>query len=294
MYWFLLSLMCAFFSASQAAYGKKLAMRGQHMLIAWVVFFFSTPFFGAYLIFKKVPFPEISPRFLLLLLAVVLLNILANTLYFKALKVGQLSRDLPLLSLSPIFMMLTTYLMVGQKITPLGAVAIVVMVIGSFVLQRENGSSIKVMALALWRVAGTRLMLMVALIWSISANMDKLCINEVGSLWYPFLFSLSFGIVFLPLLLYKKVPIWSETRIYWKQFLMLGLINALAILPQMLAVEVAPHVAYVVSIKRGGYLLFGIIFGAVFFKERNLGWRIFGAAWIIVGLVILSLNAISG
>jgi len=203
-----------------------------------------------------------------------------------------LVRDLPLLSLSPVFMMLTSYVMVGQTISLAGAGAILVMMGGSFVLQHKRGLGPAEMLRAFAREKGTRLMLLVAFLWSITSNFDKLCIMEVGPHWYPFFFAVTFSLLYLPFLLRQKVPLAEGFRTSWLSLLLMGLFTVLAIMPQMLAVDVAPHVAYVITIKRSGWLLFGILFGALFFHERNLAWRIAGAFLIMIGLGILLADAV--
>jgi len=293
MYWFFMAMICALFAASQAAAAKKLMYKSDFIFAIWATMLFSLPFYAAYLFLADAPVPHPTPAFFLYLACGTGLNVLAMSLYYKSLSIGEISRDLPLLSLSPVFMMLTSYLMLGQGLDMIGACAILIMFIGAFILQKQSGLKLRDTVGALFREKGSRLMLLVAFMWSITANFDKLCINEIGGQWYPIAFSITSTILFLPVLLYRKVPLADEFRRNWKYLWILGLFLTLTILPQMLAVAVAPHVAYVITIKRGGYLLFGIIFGAIFFGEKNIGWRIVGGLWILLGLSLLLYNAVN-
>ncbi len=293
MYWFFMALICALFAASQAAVAKKLTRSSDFMFAVWATMLFSLPFYAVYLFLSDARLPDLSPSFFVYLLCGTSLNVMANSLYYKSLSIGEISRDLPLLSLSPVFMMLTSYVMLGQGLDLSGAAAIVIMFFGAFVLQKQRGVRLCDTISSLFSEKGSRLMLLVAFLWSVTANFDKLCINEIGGQWYPAAFSLTSAVLFIPVLLRRRISMVGEFRRNWKYLWILGLFLAMTILPQMLAVASAPHVAYVITIKRGGYLLFGILFGALFFGEKNIGWRIVGGLWIMLGLSLLLYNAVN-
>ncbi|RJO66176.1 MAG: hypothetical protein C4523_13945 [Myxococcales bacterium] len=288
MSWLWLGFACGALIGAQGAFAKRLMADRHYMAVAWAAHAASAPVFALYLWVIDEPSPALRPIFAVYLFSGVGLLMIATTLYFKALQVGELSRDVPLLSLTPIFMLLTSRVMVNQTLTLAGAAAILVAVFGCVLLQKQPGRGLREMVAALWRERGSRLMLVVAFIWSITANFDKLCIDEVGPSYYPLFANLAFAVLYLPVLKLFGVR-WREVVGFraWPLAL-LGPLQAAAALTQMQAVAVAPHVAYVITLKRGGLLLFGLFAGAAFFGERRLGWRAVGAAWIVAGLGLLA------
>lgn len=286
--WWLLSLLTGFFIATQGAVAKRYSTGRRALVITWAASAFSLPVFLFYAMQVAPAFPDPAPAFWGYLTVNTLLLLVASLLYFNALQVGELSRDLPLLSLSPIFMILTSWLILGQRPTLIGALAMIVIVSGCIVLQKTPGSRWRDMAPALLREPGSRRMMGVALIWSITANVDKLCVDGAGPVWYPALLNAGLALTLLPVVWLWKGGLVETTRRLAFPLLLIGVLQAAGALAQMPAVEVAPHVGYVISLKRGGMMLFAIVWGVLLYGERNLGWRLAGAAWIFAGLFLLA------
>jgi uncharacterized membrane protein len=67
--------------------------------------------------------------------------------------------------------------------------------------------------------------------------------------------------------------------------MILGIIVAVSIFSHMLAISMT-NVAYMISLKRTS-LLFGVIYGAVLFKEEKIAERLTGAAIMITGVFLI-------
>ncbi len=291
MLWIILAFLCGVFAAAHGAIGKRIVETKGYILATWAASITSLPFLIGHVLWRSETPPSPQPVVLLYLLGAVGLLLIANTLYFKAVSVGELSRDIPLLSLTPIFMILTSYLMVDQTLSFNGAAAILIVVAGCFILQQQKGRGITATFKALFTEPGSRLMLVVALIWSITANFDKLCLQQLGPYWYPPIINLLFAVCYTPVVLHARLPLKAMLRRLWLPLIAIGFVQALLNISQMLAVDVAPHVAYVITLKRGGLLIASLLLGAWIFKERHLGWRAIGAFWILGGLVLLASEA---
>jgi multidrug transporter EmrE-like cation transporter len=89
--------------------------------------------------------------------------------------------------------------------------------------------------------------------------------------------------VFLPLAV-KTGPRKDLTK---KPFigLILGIIVSVAIFSHVLAISMT-NVAYMISLKRTS-LLFGVIYGALLFKEEKIAERLTGAAIMITGVFLI-------
>ena len=219
------------------------------------------------------------------------LNILAFTLYIRALKLSDLSLTVPLVMLTPLFLLATSPLIVQEWPTRLDAIGVVLLVVGSYVLniqpsQGNPTANFWQPLLAMARNPGSRLMLGVAFIWSITSNFDKVgVVNSSPLCWAVTLFTVIAGGM-LPFVLYRGG--FASLLGQWKLLAITGGFNALAIALQMLALTLAP-VAQVIAVKRMSTLL-SVLFGHFFFGEKGLRSRLLGAAIMVSGVVIMSIR----
>ncbi|PZO09346.1 MAG: hypothetical protein DCF25_21765 [Leptolyngbya foveolarum] len=234
--------------------------------------------------------PPIQPGYWLAVLVGGGLNILAFTLYVRALKLADLSLTVPLVMLTPLFLLVTSPLIVQEWPTRADAVGVVLLVVGSYVLNIQSSadktnfwSPLRAMA----QNPGSRLMLCVAFIWSITSNFDKIGVVNSSPLgWAVTLFSVIAGGT-LPFVLRRGrgfAPLFEQ----WKLLTVTGGFNALAIAFQMLALTMAP-VAQVIAVKRMSTLL-SVAFGHFFFGEKGMRSRLLGAAIMVSGVVIMSIR----
>ncbi|MEO0884810.1 MAG: DMT family transporter [Cyanobacteria bacterium J06648_10] len=238
--------------------------------------------------------PPIKPGFWLALLIGGGLNILAFTLYIRAIKIADLSLTVPLVTLTPLFLLVTSPIIVNEQPTSADAIGVILLVVGSYVLNlpasgEGRASSAFAPLLAMARNPGSRLMLCVAFIWSITSNFDKIgVVNSSPLLWAIALFAvIAAGMVPFVFLRRKSQGI-NKLLAQWKILGVTGGFNAIAITFQMLALTTAP-VAQVIAVKRMSALL-SVLFGHFFFGEKGLRSRLAGAAIMVAGVVIMSLR----
>ncbi|MEO1389395.1 MAG: DMT family transporter [Cyanobacteria bacterium J06634_6] len=238
--------------------------------------------------------PPIKPGFWLALLIRGGLNILAFTLYIRAIKIADLSLTVPLVTLTPLFLLVTSPIIVNEQPTSADAIGVILLVVGSYVLNlpasgEGRASSAFAPLLAMARNPGSRLMLCVAFIWSITSNFDKIgVVNSSPLLWAIALFAvIAAGMVPFVFLRRKSQGI-NKLLAQWKILGVTGGFNAIAITFQMLALTTAP-VAQVIAVKRMSALL-SVLFGHFFFGEKGLRSRLAGAAIMVAGVVIMSLR----
>ena len=236
--------------------------------------------------------PVIQPGFWLAILIGGSLNILAFTLYVRAIKLADLSLTVPLVTLTPLFLLATSPLIVQEWPTWADGIGVVLLVIGSYVLNIQSpaaGSSANFWSplLAMAKNPGSRLMLCVAFIWSITSNFDKIgVVNSSPLCWAVALFTVIAGGM-VPFVLRPGrglKPLIGQ----WKLLIVTGGFNAFAIAFQMLALTLAP-VAQVIAVKRMSTLL-SVLMGHFFFGEKGLRSRLLGAGIMVSGVVIMSLR----
>jgi len=239
--------------------------------------------------------PSLQPSFWLALLIGGGLNILAFTLYVRALKLADLSMTVPLVTLTPLFLLVTSPILVQEWPTWADGVGVVLLIIGSYVLNLGPGLSQNPLAplFTMARNPGSRLMLCVAFIWSITSNFDKIGVQGSSPLmWAIALFSvIATGMV--PFVFFRRASSGASVGVApllkeWRLLGLTGVFNAIAITFQMLALPMAP-VAQVIAVKRMSALL-SVLFGHFFFKEKGFKARLAGAAIMVSGVVIMTLR----
>ncbi len=281
--WFLFAIGCSFFNALHGVIIKKLTRILPSRFIVWAMFVFAIPFIALIIVF--VDMPQVKPIFWVALFSVVLINALGITLYVKALNLSPLSLTIPFLAFTPLFLIFTSNLMLGELPSKLGIFGIISIVIGGYFINIEH---IKKGFFApfknIYREKGSLLMLIVAFIWSVTANIEKICVQASSPVFYILLFHIIFPIVYLPIMLKTGIKV-SKIKGNIKMLILLGLVEAVFIIFQMFAIQLA-YVSYVIAIKRAG-LVFSIIFGLLFFKEKNILLRLAGALFIVLGVFFI-------
>lgn len=286
MNWFFLSLFCAFFTASADALCKKTLAESNEYLIAWVRVGFATPFLLLLLPFIEIP--RLDVHFFLAILILLPLETVALILYMKAIKISPLSITLPFLALSPIFMIFTSNLMLGERLDEFGIMGIVLTAIGAYLL------NVKTTRKGLWepfkaigRERGSVYMIIVAFIYSITSNLGKMAILHSSPLFFTATYLPILAAILFPVLVWKNHGRIRQIFSHGIIFNLIGLAIAFATITHFLAVNIS-EVPYVISVKRMS-LLFGIIYGAIWFKETNIMERLIGGIVMIVGVVIITL-----
>src|SRR5262249_19091614 len=95
-------------------------------------------------------------------------------LYFRALQISPLSMCIPFLAFTPVFLIPTSYVLLGQKLQPIKLLGVLLIVVGSLPKHRSLyaiGWFSPIQAVI--REKGSRYMLLVSLIFSFTNPIDK-------------------------------------------------------------------------------------------------------------------------
>ena len=120
-------------------------------------------------LFQLAPVPTF---FIYLVLDVGLITIVM-WLYFRALQISPLSMCIPFLAFTPVFLIPSTYIILGQKPEPIKLLGVALIVVGSLAMHRQLfavGWLAPVKAVLEYK--GSRYMLIVALIFSLTNPLD--------------------------------------------------------------------------------------------------------------------------
>lgn len=286
MTWLILGIFTAFFEAVKDVFGKQNLKKSDEYVVAWSLAFFSVIFLTPWVISTGIP--ALNTQFWIALLIGGSINAVTAILYIKAIKVSDLSLTVPLVALTPLFMLLTSPLIVGEYPNVFDYIGIFLIVTGSYLLNiKEKSQGYLAPFKALLEEPGPKFMLIVAFLWSITSNFDKIGVKNSSPIFWLFSLFSTMSVLLLPMLLHKTP---NPSRKILKQLPMLaamGFFNAIGVLCQMQALTLT-LVVQVIAIKRTSVLM-GVLFGHFIFKEQDIQQRLLGAAIMVFGVFVISL-----
>jgi len=228
------------------------------------------------------------PTWLVYLTIEVILVAFSTILFFRAIQISPISLCMPYISFTPVFLIVTGYLILGELPAQVKLIGVGLIFVGSIVMHRQLFSAgwlepIK----AIWRERGCFYMLIVGFVNSITNPIDKKLVGMTDA----FTQGCSFGIgmvVFFSILAFargadtrkviREVPLWA---------MLAGALEAVALLFQLSSHNYI-DVVITISIKRAGIIL-TVLLGWIVFKERNIGDKLVAASVMLVGVLIIYL-----
>lgn len=283
--WIILSILTAFFYAAQGTWSKKVTKTVTIYTTTWAMFTFAIPLLIIPLLLTGIPMIKLS--FLWSSLSSIIINMVAVTLFVKALKISPLNMTYPFLAFTPVFLIFTGYIFLGEVPDTRGLIGIILITIGAYVLNIDkikDGFSGPINAIK--EEKGAVLMLIVALLWSFAAALDKVAVLASSPYFYMLAFNTGFFILYLPFLFKIKPDFINEVKTNFFKLFFLGILGSLLFLTQMTALKIA-LVSYVIAIKRTG-MVFSLIFGCMFFKENLSISKITGTFLMISGIFFIT------
>ncbi len=283
--WIIFAVLNPILDASRNVFSKKASLNIDSLVVSWINNFIPLLFCLPIPFFIELKF---NHQFFIALIISGTINTAAVILYHRAIAKGDISVVVPMLSFTPLFLLLVSPFIIGEFISWNGVVGIILIVIGSYLLNvnlKKDGifSPLK----SLVKNKGTRYMLIVAVILSISANYDKKGIEASSVLQYLLFinFYITIGTTLFAISKGKLSigAVWQER----KNLLFVGVITSLAYFVHMTALSLT-LVAYVIAIKRTSGMI-SVILGYFFLKEKNIRERLLGTAIMFIGVLFIVL-----
>ena len=284
MLWALLAFAAGFFDATYYAVIKKHIRASDPDVLAAGFFLISATILGAVSWYRGVP--TLDEGLWTAILVTAVLNVAATMIYFRVFHTTDISLAVPMLAFSPVFLMVTSNIILGEAPSAFGAVGICLVVAGAYLLHSQGARHLLDPFRNIWSHKGVLGMLIVTLIYSVSSNFDKLVVLRSD----PFFgFAIVQAMVGATLLAVAAARGALRAREIKRQ--------AIAILPavflafSVIAVNIAYSlqiVPYVISIKRVS-ILFGVMYGVLLFKEKAGIRRMVAGAIMVAGVATILL-----
>ncbi len=284
--WVLLSLISAFTLATSDAFTKKALAKGNEYLVGLFRLLFSLPFLLCVLFF--VPAPRLDREFYIAFAFALPLEIAAWVFYIRALKISPLSLTLPFLSLTPVFLIIVSYAILGERVSLQGGIGILCLAAGSYVLHfHKMQKGILEPFKAITKEKGSLLMIFAAFIYSITSSLGKMAIIHSSPLFFGIVYFIVVTVVFAPIALWmgRHELKGFITGKHYRGLMFPGLCHAVMVVSHMLAISLI-QVAYMISLKRTSVLL-AVFYGYFLFKEKHIRERMSGALLMFAGFILI-------
>ena len=285
MIWFFLALASAILSATGDLVNKDILKKVDAITSSTGVFLASSI---VLLIISAVKgIPNLGDGFFLAVLGAAVLTAIASLMFFSALKELDLSLAIPLLSFTPVFMLFSSFVLLGEFPTRGGVFGILSVVAGVYIMNfnKKHASFFKPLT-ELFHNPHMFYMLGVAFIFSLSSTIDKIVVlNSDPFFGSGIVYAITGGILG-GVMAFKKRSI----RLLWgssHKFLLTGLAWGGSAIAANYAymLQIAP---YVVTIKRTG-ILFSVLYGCLVLGEKEAFNRFVGALVMVAGVVLILL-----
>jgi len=289
MYWLFLSLASGFSVAVKNVITRKLVFLTDRQVILYSKYLFVSLFALLLILFTGIP--EIKPAFYYSIIIASVIDVIAAWCFLNAIASTQLAKTFPLVAFTPIFLLGTSFFILGELPSILGLAGILLIVCGAYLLRAE---SIKVGVLEpiklLLKEKGQRYMLMAAFLFSFLAVFFKKAILN-SSPFFAFAITQLLSTLFLTLFFLKRKTLGMllrKTTDNFKLLFVASIVGFLAGLTLFAAFKLG-LAAYVVSVKRTS-ILFTIILGYIFFREDHIIRSLLIGIIMVLGIFLISVG----
>lgn len=249
--------------------------------LAW-----SLPFLAAGL--AMVPAPRLDTAFWWTIAMAMPIELAAYFLYLRAVKLSPLSLTAPFLAFTPFFMVLTGLVILGEHISLWGGFGMALIVAGSYLLNFSHPShGLLHPWRALAREQGSRLMLLVALLFAFASVIGKKAILLSSPLFFGYAFTLLFGLTVLVILTLSGRVQWREVPRHPGKGLWLALLMLIQVSFHCLAISQVTA-AYMIAAKRSSILV-SVFLSWLILKEGNILTRGFATLLMFGGILCITL-----
>lgn len=283
--WIVFAIGGAFFAALNRTVMKLAGDRTSQQTIVFSRYFYGS--FPALILLLSVGLPEISPMFYPAILGAVTADLFAIACMSMSLHVSQMARNVPLLAFTPVFLLFTGQLLLGEFPSPAGLLGVLVIVAGSYWLAEERAQTTLTEPIRLlFKDRGALYMLGAAAGFAVAGPLFKTAVLN-SSPYFCLAVSLPLGTLIYGSYIGIKERSFA-TLFPQKNELRLLMLLGIGVFGVALTTNWAfltGLTSYVVSVKRLS-ILFNIFIGSLVFREKDIK-RYFLAGGIMVGGAVI-------
>lgn len=299
--WLLLALAVAGGAAASDIFFSQKRLRALTPLTkAWAARVGTIPLLGIFVAVGGVP--AIATPFWMFVTINAALDALASFFFMRALSLAPISQTMPIMALTPAFMIVTTQLLTNDAVTLVGLIGVGMVSLGVYATQHPGRNLVTGAVGGFWspitavaRNPGARAMFFAAMLFAITRALDRRCIESSSGHWYLLvehaLLSAILGGVILIRIVVKRRNTSAATILATRAaplLLLGGSLNAGAFLLHVWALEFM-SVPYLIAVKRTSIIL-SSLWGYLVRKERSPHWyHVMGVVLAVLGVALIAL-----
>jgi drug/metabolite transporter (DMT)-like permease len=287
--WFVIAILSAFLSAFAAITQKKvlfsLGALEFSFLLSIVNLIFSIPFFFF------IDYATINSNNLSVLFIKSAVGVAAFFCVMLSLKNLEISNALPLLALTPGFIAVFAFILLGESLKSVEVVGLLLLISGTFILESDNGKNFFKPFTVFFKSKYHRYIILALLLFTASSLLDKFLLVRLDltpislTAFQHIYFAVLFAAAFL---VYRNnvAPVSSITN--KNNLIWIAVISLLTIgyrFTQVAAVGMA-SVALVIAIKRTS-VFWATLIGGKIFSDKDLLKRSIAAILIVIGAILI-------
>ena len=233
--------------------------------------------------------PRIEAGFWSVMAVIIPLEILAWTLYIKAIRESQLSLVAPIISFTPVFLVATSFLIIGELPSLSGLAGILLVASGAYILNFKTlRHGIFDPITSIFREKSSLYMLIVAFLFSITSTLSKITVQKSSAVFSSSAYLLAMSMSFFAISFFKSRSKMPQLKTHAGELAPIGLFYGSMAIFHNMAITLT-LVPYMMSIKRTSSI-FSVFYGHFWFKEHNMKNRMAGALVMLIGAILIILS----
>lgn len=289
MTWFLIALLSSFLSAFAAISQKKVLFNLNPVQFSFYLSIanlaLSIPFFF-FIDYNVINYSNLSVLFIKSLIGVA-----AFLCVMTALKNLQISNALPLLALTPGFVAVFAFLILGEELKFYEILGLISLIAGTYILESKNLKEILFPLNVFFKSRYHQYILAALLLFTASSVMDKLLVAKMNltpislTAFQHLYFALLFLLIYF---LFKeklenRSPQINKTDVLW--ILLISVLTIGYRYTQIVSISLA-SVALTLAVKRTS-VLWATVIGGKIFKDTNLLKKTIAVLFILLGAILI-------
>ena len=292
--WFYFAILSALLNSFSTLARKTHGSLAHPLELCWWTLVFGVPLGLGLLLTSNGPYYT-DLFFILPATVSALLGIASSSLAFYAYQKNSTSALVPLANLLPVFMIFTSFLLLGT-LPSLGGLIGILLVVGGVYYSSVGGKKLSHPLRHIFSNPGSLAMLGCVVLWSLGANFDKVAMDHASPEFVlAYRQIVSFLVLSSILLLHPQRHRFRRGQRVLKRWgwhiVAISLFATLAVYFQFHAIKLVDPV-YVIAVKRID-ILFTIILAHFLLKEKHVMKRFEGSTIALVGVIIICFSATS-
>jgi uncharacterized membrane protein len=212
----------------------------------------------------------------------------ATLLYFRALQVSPLSLCMPFIAFTPLFLIPTGYVLLRELPSTVKLIGVILVVIGSLVMHRQLFSVSWFEPLkAIVRERGSRYMLMVAFIFSLTNPLDAKLVRMSDAYTLAFSYGILLCLIFATMAVIRRAD-WKAVMRSAAFWIILAGVGETAVNLLQFSSHNFIDVVITISLKRAGIVL-SVLMGWLIFRERDITDKLIASTVMVAGALMFYL-----